>query len=175
MLPGFTLWAHSADTTSHESAPTSPPASTKPLLASELPGQAPRPIAGTDHAPPGPGSIPDRAEAAKLTEPPPRPKTIQDLAEKFNISREQALKQREVERKQILDKLRSATGEERTRLISEYREKQRSWLDEQKTLAEEFRLRMKSMRDEFKNRERDQLLDEVKGKVQEVRDRLGKD
>lgn len=174
MLPGLDLQAQLDEVPLQKSAASSP-ASITPLLAPKLPGPAPRPIAGTDQAPSGPGSDPNHAEAGPKPGSPPRPHSIRELTEHFNTSREQVLRQRELERKLILEKLRSATGEERTRLIAEYREKQRAWLDEQKSLAEEFRLRLDSIRDEFKNRERDQLFDEVKGKVQDVRQRLGKD
>lgn len=158
-----------------ENAPPGPPASNQPLLAIELPGQSPFPPAGMPAAPSGPGSRPDRAEAAPRAEPPPRSQTLQSLAEQFNASRDQLLKKREMDRKQLLEKLRSASADEQKRLILEFREKQRLWLEEQKVLAEEFRVRLQSIRDEFKNRERDQLLDEVKGKAREIKDRLGKD
>lgn len=102
--------------------------------------------------------------------------SLEFLSEQFRTGRESILKQRERERKVFTEKLRRVTGREREELINEFREKQRAWLREQKALSEqEFRQRINTLRDEFKNRERDQLLDEVKGKARELRERLGKD
>lgn len=112
---------------------------------------------------------------APAARPAPNP-TIESLSEQFQAKRESLLKQRELERKVLAEKLLTASGEERDQLIAEFREKQRAWVQEQKSRsAEDFRQRLKSLRDEFKNHERDQLLDEVKGKTRELRERLGKD
>jgi hypothetical protein len=136
-----------------------------------LPGQTnPKPQV---HAPSGPGSSSDALKTDSRST--PQPATVKGLVEDFKTTREQALKHSDSMRKELNNKLRFASAEERSRLISEFREKQNIWLQEQKAVAEEFRQRAKTIREEFKNRERDQLLDDIKGKTQETRERIGKD
>ncbi len=118
---------------------------------------------------PQPPARPERAQSPQF------PTDVRSLVQKFKEDRETILKQPEAAQKGLLEKLRTATGADRTQLLDELREKHRAWLAEQKALREELRQRLKAIHEEFKNRERDQLLDEVKGKVQDLRGRSGQD
>lgn len=165
------LLAQAPDIALGSSAISNPRASADPSLAQPLTSRPVSPEKG-DQTPAALGSNP--GPSAKSATTPPK-KDVKSLVEDFKKNREQTLKQSELMRKQLAEKLATASQEERTRLIAEYREKLKNWLHDQKALSEEFRQRATSIRDEFKNRERDQLLDEVKSKTQELRDRVGKD
>jgi hypothetical protein len=168
------VMAQVSDSGSRAGAITDPRTSGKPPLATQLPNQAQVALTGDTHAPSGLGSSLSMPRPEKPVAPSTPPK-IKDFVEEFKTSREEALKQPDKLRKALNEKLKSASEEERAQLIAEFREKQKAWLEFHKAATEDFRQRANSIRDDFKNRERDQLLDDVKGKAQELRERIGKD
>lgn len=97
---------------------------------------------------------------------------LRELEKQFRQGRDTFLKTRSAARKEMEDRLHSATASERDAIIAESRERQRALVEAQKNLREEVQQRLQNLRHEFKNRERDQLLDEIKANVQGVKDRL---
>lgn len=162
--------------------PASEPVVTKtPLLPTGLDNPIRLPTAGTNAALPGMSGRPMLPIVPTPPERPARPPApevspdVKSLVQRFQEQRDAVLKERESARNGILERLRTASGEGKEKLLEELREKQRAWMQEQKALHEEYRARLKTMREEFKNRERDKLLDEVKLKVKDLTGRGGQD
>ncbi len=125
---------------------------------------------------------PDKGDNAgkpvKLPSLPNRPETdknqgsdqISELAKRFAEARKKVLEGKPANQGRK-ERIKNELGEKR----QEIQQRRQDWLQEKLGLQEEFRNRLKEMRDDFHNEEQKEIVNEVKEEADEARDRIGRD
>lgn len=122
--------------------------------------------------------LPIDLERPQQPERPERPiagGNVSSLLQQFHEQREALLQDQQAAREARLREWSESTERELDDVLADIREQRRAWMEEQKAIREDLMQRMNEMREEFRNRERDVIIENAREDARSLRERVGQD